>query len=197
MSKHLKTIQIFAKIARVLSIIVFVCSIIGACGCVIGLTALGFLGNSEFAELIFEEAQFNLDSAILGAISGLIWCVAEIITSYMAMKYFKRELEAGTPFTYDGAQELFRVGLFATIVPVAASIVDSIVFACFVLIDKQVIESDFSSSFDIGLGITLIVVSVLCKHGAELAEKAQQATSQEQYEVPVTESQEQPEESQN
>jgi len=189
--KHLKTIQTIAKAGKILATIVFVCSIIGVCGCLIGLTVLG-LGNSEFAELISEGTQLGLTSSIFGLVSGLIWCVAEIITSYVAMNYFKRELEVGTPFTYDGAKELFRVGLFGIIVPLAANVVEAIAFGCFALIDSQIIESDISSSFDIGLGIAFLVISVLCKHGAELAERLQQPTQ-----TTAEEPKEQFEESQN
>ena len=111
--KHLKTIQTIVKIAKVLATIVFVLSIIGACGCIIALAALGFVGNSDIMDIWYKETQTDLALLIFEAISGFVWCVSEIIISYMAMNYCKRELEDGTPFTYDGASKMLRLGIFA------------------------------------------------------------------------------------
>lgn len=195
--KHLKTIQIIVKIAKILAIIALVCSIIGACACALGLVALSILGNSTVVSFIYEETQLNLASSILSLISGLIWCVAEIVLSCMALNYCKRELEAGTPFTYNGAKELMYLGIYSAVIPFVASIVESIVYGMYVMVSGDIFpDLDFSSSFDITFGIALIIISVLCKHGAELAETAQQATEQEQYETFGEENEKQNEENQ-
>lgn len=191
--KHLKTIQTIVNVVKIIANVIFVLSIIGACGCIIGLVALGFFGNSEFMESI------SISSSVFGAISGLIWCIAESIVAYMTMNYCKGELEAGTPFTYDQSKEIFRLGLFAIIVPFAASIIEAAAFGITALIDPQIIEagSEISSSLGIEFGLTLLFISVLCKHGAELAEKLQQATANTQNEAPAEETKEQAEETQN
>ena len=195
--KHLKTIQIIVKIAKVLAIITLVCSIIGACACALGLVALSILGGSNLVSFIYEETQLNLASSILGLISGLIWCVAEIVLSCMSLNYCKRELEAGTPFTYDGAKEIMRLGMYSIAIPFVASIIESIVYGMYVMVSGDIFpDLDFSSGFDITFGVALIVISVLCKHGAELAETAQQATMQEQQEASAEETEEQNQESQ-
>ena len=95
----------------------------------------------------------------------------------MAMNYFKRELEDGTPFTYGGAKQMLRLGIFGIAIPLAASIIDSVVYSIFVTINGNALSVVQSASdFDITFGITLIFLSLLCKHGAELAEKVQQLT---------------------
>ena len=116
----------------------------------------------------------------------------------MAMNYCKRELEVGTPFTYGGAKELKRFGIYSIAIPLVASVVESIVYGMYILVtDDFLTEFNSSNSFDIVFGLALILIAILCEHGAETVEMAQQATMQEQQEAPIEENQEQTEEKQD
>ena len=99
-----------------------------------------------------------------------ILCVGEAILSKIAERYFKREISDGTPFTFDGAKALKRLGVCAIVIPIAAKIVAEIAA---VVLEHAL---DGADTFEVGdpvsvsLGIMMIVASLLCRHGAELSQ---------------------------
>lgn len=85
-------------------------------------------------------------------------------------KYFAHELTAGTPFTQNGAKELLRLGILTICIPlgclILAQIVSGILAGFLNCDDLLKIENGGSVS----LGIMFIVMSLLCKYGAERGE---------------------------
>ena len=108
--KTLKTLQGLSKAGKILSTIAFVCCIIGACGCVIGLLCL-IIGGSTVADFIESTGKVSIGTVYASIVIGLILCISEIIVSRSARLYFIHELDAGTPFTFDGANELLKLGI--------------------------------------------------------------------------------------
>ena len=179
--KSLKTIQTLSKIGRVLSKIAFIMSLVGFCGCVAGLIGLGF-GNISFIKiggvtlrgLISENSGYSIKS-INAALSGwMIVCAGEAVTAKFAEIYFKNELKAGTPFTLDGASELMRLGILTIAVPTGCTVVGSIaegIIVGFADIEKTAsMNIHFDSSASIILGVMFIVISLICRYGADIKE---------------------------
>ncbi len=177
--KSLKTIQTLSKIGKILSQIVFVFSIIGFCGCIAGLLGIGF-GNGAFVKLggvtlhglISEEYGGNVKS-IFATLSGLLIVIAgEAVLAGFAKLYFQNELNAGTPFTLSGAGELFRLGILTLAISVGCAvigrIVREIVAGLMQAEETAAAEPYFDTTASIVLGAMFMVISLLCRYGAEI-----------------------------
>ena len=172
----LKSIQTLAKIGKVFSKIIFVCCIVGFCGCIVGIVSLALgaetfkLGGATIHSMIENEAGLNLPTLYASMAVGLLFCAAEAVLCKFAEAYFKHELADGDPFTLRGAKELLRLGILTIVIPLGTVIVCSIGVAIadnvYPGIDKLSI-GEFSS---VGLGIMMIVASLFCRYGAEVAE---------------------------
>lgn len=179
--KTLTTIQKLAKVGRVLSKIVYIFSMIGAIGSAVGIALVAAMGDKALSmsgdfvnQLGDEEAiaairSANLPSMIIPMVVGLAFCVAEAVISKFAENYFKNELADGTPFTLRGAKELMRLGIIQVAVSLGTSVVCGTVvgIASTLVSDLDKVELEGVS---IGIGITFIVVSLLCRLGAEMTE---------------------------
>lgn len=166
----LKTIQTLAKIGKVFSKIIFVCCIVGFCGCIVSL-AFGAetfkLGGVTIHSMIENEAGMSLPTLYASMAVGLLFCGAEAVLCKFAEAYFKHELADGDPFTLRGAKELLRLGILTVAIPLGTVIVCSIGVA---IADNMVPGIDklsigeFSS---VGLGVMMIMLSLFCRYGAE------------------------------
>ena len=178
--KSLKALQIFAKIGRILSTIVFVCCLVGGILCALGIIGLAIMpdgiktGGLTVHGLVEQKAGVSMSTMYASMTCGILMCAGEAVLSKFAERYFKNELAAGTPFTFDGAKELMRLGILAICIPVGVAILAAIVFGIFKAVGKDVVPPDFGGYSSVGLGILLIVGSLLCKHGAEVSEKPEE-----------------------
>ncbi len=176
-TKTLKTLQVLAKIGRILSTIVFILSIVGAALCALGIPSLalipeGFrIGDVTIRGLVEQKAGWTLSTCYLALTQGLILCAGEAVLAKFAERYFKNELAAGTPFTFDGAKELMRLGILAICIPIGTAIVAAIAHGIFNVAAKDVADPNLDNSTSIILGVMMIVGSFLCRHGAEVSEK--------------------------
>ncbi|MBO5525509.1 MAG: hypothetical protein J5993_02035 [Clostridia bacterium] len=175
-SKSLKTIQTVFKVVKVISIIVLICSIIGAVGCAIGIVTLSSLGSlaidgKTLEELIVERSGENMGTMIANMTEGVILCAAEAVLAAFAKKYCVAELNAGTPFTFEGAKQLRDLSLLVIFVSLGAAVVAAIAYAVVSLLYSDVGQTDFEVAINLGTGLMLLFLSVVFKHGAEVAEK--------------------------
>lgn len=178
MSKTLNTIQIFAKIGKILSNIAFVFCIIGAAGCAIGLVCYKtfegmMLGGIKISGVIadFGDIPMSDGTVYTSMIVGLICCVGGIVLTSRYLSYFKHELVAGTPFTFEGAKEMFRLGLYGVFVPIITITVSDIAYAIMDIYFDNIGNLEMGDFVSVGTGIVFLGVSFLCKYGAELSEK--------------------------
>ena len=173
--KTLKALQIIAKIGRILSTIVFVFCIVGACFCILGILGLAIIpnglqiGGTTIHGLAEQKAGWNLATCCMAMSQGLVLCAGEAVVAKFAERYFKNELAAGTPFTFDGAKELMRLGILAICIPIGTSIVTGIIYLIFKAVAKDIAETDFTTGASIGVGVMMAVGSLLCRHGAEVS----------------------------
>ncbi len=178
--KSLKNIQTLSKIGKILSKIAFIFSVIGFCGCIAGLLSLS-LGNGSLIKIgdvtlhgwIRNEYGYNIKS-ICATLSGwLIVCAGETVLAKFAECYFQNELKAETPFTFAGAKELMRLGILTFVLPTGCAILGSIVEGImigFMKVPKDTAMMDmyFDHASSIALGIMFILLSLLCRYGAEV-----------------------------
>lgn len=170
----LHTLQKLAKLGKVLSKIVFIFALIGAIGCAAGIVSLALLpesvqlGSVTIKGLVDLTDEIHPETVIIALAGGVILCVGEAVLAKLAERYFKNELAAGTPFTFEGAEELKRLGIFAICIPIAAKVLAEIVCSAMQHWMHTVRDIGTGDPISLGLGIMLIVAGLLCKYGAEL-----------------------------
>ena len=184
MSKTLQTIQTISKVLKVISLIIFIFCIIGAVICLLGFLLLLAIkdievGNMTIKGMLAEEGA-SISDGIFAMIVATLSCIGGAITAKFAEIYFKNELNAKTPFTYEGAKELQRLGIISIAIPAGTSLLSSIAFAVYRMFDNSLASSTgYSISIDIGIGIALIIMSVIFKYGAEREEQLNTQNSKE------------------
>jgi len=188
MNNTQKTIQTLSQVGRILCRIVFICCIVGGVGCLLGIIGLaaipeGFkIGGTTIHGLIEQSAEISLGTCYASMTAGIILCAGEAVLAKIAEAYFTHELAAGTPFTFEGAAELKRLGICTICIPIGTHIVAAIVYGIFKLAMDNVQSADLSAfdSGSIGLGIMFLIMGLLCRYGTETAVK--QPTQEEKTE---------------
>ncbi len=176
-SKSLQTIQTLNKIAKVLSKIVFICCLVGGIGCIIGIVSVALIGTDEVLKigdvsihgLIEKEAEMSIATMYVTMAVGMAMCFAEVVVSRTAYRYFSNELEAGTPFTFEGAKELLRLGVITIAVPLGTNVACAIGVGIVSALVESVDKIELGNGVSLTLGIMLIVMSVIFRYGAEIS----------------------------
>lgn len=180
--KSLKTIQILSKIGKVLSTIAYIFNMIGMIGGIVGIVLLSIFGEKAFVGI--QDAAKDLDDAsALQSVEkisipmlsttiavAILFCIAGVIIAARAKRYFKNELEDGTPFTLRGAKELKSLGILYIALHLGVSVIAAIAVEIIGKYVEGLGDINYSDG-SIGLGIAFLVVSVICKLGAEMTEK--------------------------
>lgn len=180
MSKSLKTVQTICKVGKVLAEIAFVLLVVGAvlmllCGIFIGsgnFDALMASGALVLDEML-QQSGATQEYVMAVFISLTIMIVAEAVVAKFINVYFKHELKAGTPFTFEGAKEMLRLGIITIAVPAGASIIAAIVFG--IMAAGSGADRSFGFEISLGMGVVFLALSPLLKHGTELRLRAQYA----------------------
>lgn len=174
--KTLNNIQKLSKIGKVLSRIVFIFCIIGFCGCIVGIISMALgtptlkIGGVTLESILSIEAGVTAGTAYAAMAAGMILCAGEAVLSKFAEHYFKRELADGTPFNLGGAKELMRLGIFTICIPIGTQIIAEIVYAVMEQTLRGVAPLQLDHSGSVALGVMFIVISLICRYGAELRE---------------------------
>lgn len=173
--KSLKIIQKLSKLGKILSKIVFICCIIGACGCLVSLlTVLGLKQSSMMVEgksimVYFEESsKMTYHSMISISVMGIIFSVCEAITAKFAENYFKKELKDGTPFTESGAKQMLNLGIICISLSLGALVLVNISDLIFSSVWSDVNTLDYSGYSAMSIGVMFIVMSFICRYGSEI-----------------------------
>ncbi|MBE6531549.1 MAG: hypothetical protein E7679_05645 [Ruminococcaceae bacterium] len=182
MSKTLSNILTVFKVAKVIAKVAYILTIIGAVGCLIGALVSPML--YDFMPELSEDLDISwLYSAY---ISGTVACIGATVLLILSEKYFKNVLNAGTPFTFEGAKECFRLGIASLIISVAVSIISGIAVGVALLLSGiESLDSDFSMSVSLSSGLFYIFLSMIFKYGAELQKDADDKAAQDEQEFQI------------
>lgn len=180
MSKSLKTVQTVCKVCKVLAEIAFVMFVVIVA---LMLAATIFTGTGNFDALVssggvvlddmLQQTGVTQDYMVAVLVCMTIIIAAEAVVAKFINVYFKHELKAGTPFTFEGAKEMLRLGIITIAVPVGASLVATIVFG--IMAAGSGLDSEFNFEISLGMGLMFLALSPLLKHGTELRLRAQNA----------------------
>lgn len=173
--KTLNTIQTLSKIGKVLSKIIYICGIIGAVGCAVGMISLPFtdteilkIGDVTIHGFIADHSDIELNSLYPFMTGVMVICIGQAVTAKFAERYFAHELTAGTPFTLTGAKELLRLGIVTICVPLGTQILAHIVSDIIAEIIDCGEVFKLNDIDSVALGVMFIVMSLLCRYGAEV-----------------------------
>ena len=177
-----RVLQLIAQIGKILSKVAFVFSIIGICGCFVGLLSNVFgsgkvfkIGGVTIYGLLADFDAYNVKSISATLVAWLIVCIGQAVLAKFAELYFHNALMAGTPFTQVGARELRRLGILTMVIPtgcaVLAEIVQGIMTGFMNVMADGWPDLDFDNETSVIVGVMFIACSFLCGYGAELLEK--------------------------
>lgn len=175
-TETLKTIQTLSNLGRILSKIAFVLSVVAFCLCFAGILSLAFfpesikVGGVTIQGLVQASDTLTEGTLYATMAASAVMLAGEAVLAKLAEKYFRNELADGTPFTFGGAKELLRLGICAIAIPIGTSVVAHIVFSVLENILENVGDWDITDPVSVGLGVMMIVTSLICKYGAELAQ---------------------------
>lgn len=182
--KTLKTIQTLSKIGKIFCKVIFILCLIGAIGCAAGIVSLALvpegleIGNLTIKGLIEKSSDISVGACYAAMAVGIVYCAGEAVLCKIAEKYFKNELEAGTPFTLDGAKELMRLGILTICIPLATVFVSGIVYGVMSVFFKVSEDVNLSNFTSVGLGVMFIVMSLICRYGAEITDEGKNPEEQ-------------------
>lgn len=171
--ESLKIIQILAKLGRILSKIIYICCIVGFCGCIVGMLSLAVgaetlkLGGVTLHSILQAKASLSVNSLYAIMVAGMLLCAGEGVLARFAEHYFARELADGTPFDLGGAKELFRLGVLTVSIPLGAQLLAEIAHGVLAQLYSDVAPLELEGFGSVGIGVMLMVMSVLCRCGAE------------------------------
>lgn len=182
--KSLNIIQKVFKAAKILSEIAFVFAFIGFCASIVGVLSIAFgadsvikIGGVTVHGIISQNLGVDVKSIAASLCGASILCAGIGITAKFSKAYFKNELNAGTPFTFEGAKEALRLGIITIALPtgcgVAGSIINSIVAGYFNVEKSGAFSAFYNDEVSVAVGVMIIVMSLLCRYGAELKESKQ------------------------
>ena len=180
MSKSLKTVQTICKVCKVLAEIAFVMFVVIVA---LMLAVAIFTGTGKLDALLLsggvvlddmlQQTGVTQDYMVAVFICMTIIIAAEAVVAKFINVYFKHELKAGTPFTFEGAKEMLRLGIITIAVPAGASLVATIVFG--IMAAGSGLDSEFNFEISLGMGLMFLALSPLLKHGTELRLRAKNA----------------------
>ena len=175
----LKTIQVLYKMGKIFSKIIFVFCIVGFCFCVAGILSLACgletikLGNVTLKGLIQTEAGLSMAGMYTSMIAAMILCAGEAVLSKFAEHYFTQELICKTPFETEGAKELMRLGILTICIPLGTQMVAEIFQAVMEQGFEGVAALKLDNSGSVALGVMFILMSLLCRYGAQIREESE------------------------
>lgn len=174
----LKIIQTISKIGEIISKIIYICSIVGLCISAVALILLPYgddvlkIGGVTLKSLFSDVEDLKALCPAVGSFA--INCIGYIVLSREAQRYFSLEIKEGTPFTFNGANLLKRLGIITIIVPILVTVAAEIFCNVFENITNSTAfsleELNFDNEGSIAMGLMLLLLSVLCRCGAELIE---------------------------
>lgn len=169
----LDKIQKLSKFGKILCSIVFVFCVIGIIGSVVGIAFLAagvdviHIGGVTLKSIVQTNSGTSIDTANIYMVVAIILCSGEAVIAKFAEHYFKGELLDGTPFNMERSKELTRLGIITIGVSIVTEVVAAIVYEIMSFIFVNTDSLEIGNWGSVGIGITFIIVSLICRYGAE------------------------------
>ena len=173
--KTCRVFQVLVKVAMILSFVWAGLTALGAvCAMIWGGGGTVFGANQELLNALTETG--GLKELTAECLADTVFALTDGTLFAFAYRYLKAEQADGTPFTQTGAVKIRKLGISTIVMPIVATIVASVIYGCFQAVDTA--NSAIYAAVDHGdnlptllIGVTLILVSLIFRYGAELEEK--------------------------
>ena len=166
-----KTFRVFQTLTRIGMILSFVWAGMAALGLLCSI--LWYFGGSATGTgqqlLNTLTVTGGLNEMIGTLLTDTILALTDGTLLIFALRYFKAEQAAGTPFTMRGADQIKHLGIRTIVLPLVAAILAAIVYEIFDL--PQSAAGDWNNLSSLAMGIVLILASLVFRYGAELEER--------------------------
>ena len=161
-----KTFKVFMALTKIAAILSFVwaglCALGLLCGAVwySGGTVIGANQETMFA-VTTTGSLYQMFGALL---ADLVFALTDGTLFLFAFRYFRQEQADGTPFTWQGADQIQRLGVRTIVMPLVAAILAAVFYQIFGVQDP----GSWSNLSSIAMGIVLILAAPVFRYGAEL-----------------------------
>ena len=163
-----KTYNVFktlAKIAMILSFIWAGTLLLGVLGGIVWYNGGNIVGVP--VEYALKLTQTGAVLQMIGVLLGdFVLVLTDGLLFFFALHYFKQELADGTPFTMTGADQVRNLGVKTIVMPLVAIIISAVIYECFG-VERP---GSWDNGAEVVLGVSLILFSLILRHGAELRE---------------------------
>ncbi|MCR5731943.1 MAG: hypothetical protein K6G51_03270 [Sphaerochaetaceae bacterium] len=171
--KSLKKIQKVVKVMKTLTTINFVLNVAAIIICIPVLVLLfssdqllSFI-NKMALSMVGKEDVVAKSTAIATVCVFFANCVSSAIICRSFISYYKRELELGTPFTKESADDLSKLGRMFIFIPLITDIVCSIGLEAGQYFYPEIEKFPIDDYHYIYVGLMLLFISLLCRSVVE------------------------------
>lgn len=174
--KTLETIQQLNKAAKIICAIIHGFCVAGVIASIIGIICLavipdGFkIGGVTIYSIIENSDKISLVECYTTMIVAIIVCLGFGILCKLGEKTFENELSIGTPFSYDVSKGYFKFGILTICIPLAVIIAADIVITIIENIYNEAFDINLDDISSVGIGLMFIIISIICKYGAEMSD---------------------------
>lgn len=183
--KNLETVQkvfgVFKILSRVFMILCFVaagfCLVSGIIFLADSDAVIGKIGDVTIKLPVIISTDAELDNNYYGSylLAFFAGTLCEGILLALAHRYFSLEQKEGTPFTENGAKTVLNLGIWAIILSVVSSAAQSVIISFMGMSDFSEMFDGLSNEYGIILGVSLILLSLVLRYGADLEQKNKQS----------------------
>lgn len=168
---NLTKVQKASKVFYVLSRIAFIFCIVMCASSALSIPLCVIYGdNPELLNYFMELGlEYSKNQLVCECVSSMIETGAMIAVYCYACRFFKKELEIGTPFDKRVAKSMKILGMLHIFIPCGVIFINTIVSICFG-VEDSIMMTDSS----IVLGIVYMVFSLVLAHGADVTSLAKQ-----------------------
>ena len=173
MKSTLEKVQTVYKVLKVLATILFVASIVSVVFCTIGLVIVSLLDFSKLdspsyinLNFFFDDLGATKEIAMANILGALLSSIGNIIIAKFAMTYVSNELNVGTPFTFEGAKEVQRLGIITLGISIFCAIISGFVIEEVLKLGENVTVT-VDNEPGVIIGVILCLFGLIFKLGAE------------------------------
>ena len=167
--------MILTKVAYVLTIIAFVCCIIGVAGSVVGMSLLWLVKDAviqdgkTIADVLLEKG-LTVNAAYVSMANSVLVCGVGIFMALYIGKFYKGVVNDGTPFKRETVKNMRKVAIVYLIVSVATCIMCGLCIGIARAIDKTMPKVDINNWFSLGFSIFFLILSLFVEYPVEKGE---------------------------
>ena len=179
MTKSLKLIQTFAKIAHVICKILFIIFVVAGSICLACIPLLLFQSSGDLS-VYFADVNgvaINLKGGIFILSLSTLVLAAEAVIIKFYERYFRNVVKIGTPFTHAGAKEMRVAGIIDIAISFGASLFMAL--ATEIVMGNLGDGFEFEVSISLGDGLAFILISFLLRYGADVLTTKAASTREE------------------